>query len=69
MSFVVCRMDKMKAPALRGIQFHNQRERESWTNFDVVSPDLDIFVFRTFHKRSTLFRYLTKKSFIGKTAK
>lgn len=35
MSFAVCRMDKMKAPALKGIQFHNQRERESRTNFDI----------------------------------
>ncbi|MGD6228200.1 MobV family relaxase, partial [Xanthomonas citri pv. citri] len=35
MSFAVCRMDKMKAHALKGIQFHNQRERESRTNFDI----------------------------------
>ncbi len=28
-------MQKMKAPAIRGIQFHNQRERESETNPDI----------------------------------
>lgn len=36
MSFAVCRMEKMKAHDLKGIQFHNQRERESKTN-----PDID----------------------------
>jgi hypothetical protein len=36
MSFAVCRMEKMKSHDLKGIQFHNQRERESQTN-----PDID----------------------------
>ncbi|KAB2486560.1 MobV family relaxase [Priestia endophytica] len=36
MSFAVCRMEKMKSHDLKGIQFHNQRERESKTN-----PDID----------------------------
>jgi len=36
MSFAVCRMQKMKSHDLKGIQFHNQRERESKTN-----PDID----------------------------
>lgn len=36
MSFAVCRMQKMKSFDLKGIQFHNQRERESKTN-----PDID----------------------------
>jgi len=36
MSYAVCRMQKMKAHDLKGIQFHNQRERESRTN-----PDID----------------------------
>lgn len=36
MSFAICRMEKMKSHDLKGIQFHNQRERESKTN-----PDID----------------------------
>src|SRR5690625_6479262 len=36
MSYAVCRMQKMKSHDLKGIQFHNQRERESKTN-----PDID----------------------------
>lgn len=36
MSFAVVRMAKMKSHDLKGIQFHNQRERESKTN-----PDID----------------------------
>src|SRR5699024_594802 len=36
MSFAVVRMQKMKSYDLKGIQFHNQRERESKTN-----PDID----------------------------
>ena len=36
MSYAVVRMQKMKAHDLKGIQFHNQRERESKTN-----PDID----------------------------
>ncbi|WP_201024470.1 plasmid recombination protein, partial [Sporosarcina koreensis] len=36
MSYAVCRMQKMKYHDLKGIQFHNQRERESKTN-----PDID----------------------------
>ena len=36
MSYAVVRMQKMKSHALKGMQFHNQRERESKTN-----PDID----------------------------
>lgn len=36
MSFAVVRMQKMKSHDLKGMQFHNQRERESRTN-----PDID----------------------------
>lgn len=36
MSFAVVRMQKMKSHDLKGMQFHNQRERESKTN-----PDID----------------------------
>ncbi|MGE7940431.1 MobV family relaxase [Bacillus paramycoides] len=36
MSYAVVRMAKMKSHDLKGIQFHNQRERESKTN-----PDID----------------------------
>src|SRR5690606_2973412 len=36
LSYAVVRMQKMKAHDLKGIQFHNQRERESKTN-----PDID----------------------------
>lgn len=35
MSFAVCRMQKMKSHDLKGMQFHNQRERESKTNPDI----------------------------------
>ncbi|KRG13596.1 recombinase [Virgibacillus soli] len=35
MSYAVVRMQKMKAHDLKGIQFHNQRERESRTNSDI----------------------------------
>ena len=37
-SFAVVRMQKMKSPDLKGMQFHNQRERESRTNPD-INPD------------------------------
>jgi hypothetical protein len=36
MSFAVLHMQKLKQNAIKGIQFHNQRERESHTN-----PDID----------------------------
>lgn len=36
MSYAVCRMEKMKSHDLKGMQFHNQRERESKSN-----PDID----------------------------
>ena len=36
MSFVVARMVKIKSHDVKGIQFHNQREKESRTN-----PDID----------------------------
>ncbi|WP_139377024.1 MobV family relaxase [Halobacillus hunanensis] len=36
MSYAICRMQKMKSHDLKGMQFHNQRERESRTN-----PDID----------------------------
>lgn len=35
MSFAICRMQKFKAKDVKGIQFHNQRERESHTNPDI----------------------------------
>src|SRR5699024_12675991 len=35
MSYAVVRMQKMKSHDLRGVQFHNQRERESKTNDDI----------------------------------
>ena len=35
MSFAICRMQKMKAFDLKGIQIHNQREKESKTNLDI----------------------------------
>src|SRR5699024_9720839 len=35
MSYAVVRMQKMKSHDLKGIQFHNQRERESNTNDDI----------------------------------
>src|SRR5699024_1511701 len=34
MSYAVCRMQKVKSAGLKGMQFHNQRERESRTNED-----------------------------------
>ena len=36
MSFLVLHMDKFKKEAIRGIQSHNRRERESRSN-----PDID----------------------------
>jgi len=35
MSYAVVRMQKMKSHDLKGIQFHNQRERKSRTNEDI----------------------------------
>lgn len=37
MSYAICRMQKMKSHDLKGMQFHNQRERESKTNPDIDS--------------------------------
>jgi len=36
MSFAVVHMQKIKTAGLKGIQFHNQRERESKTNKDII---------------------------------
>lgn len=35
MSYAILRMQKIKAVGIKGMQFHNQRERESNTNFDI----------------------------------
>jgi len=35
MSYAVCRMQKVKSARLKGMQFHNQRERKSKTNEDI----------------------------------
>jgi|SRR4051794_37264980 len=35
MSFAVIHMKKLKAPDVKGIQIHNQREKESHSNFDI----------------------------------
>src|SRR5699024_6525623 len=35
MSYAGCRMQKVKSAGLKGMQFHNQRERESRTNEDI----------------------------------
>src|SRR5699024_7593097 len=35
MSYAVCRMQKVNSAGLKGMQFHNQRERESRTNEDI----------------------------------
>lgn len=35
MSFIVAHMEKIDRKALKGIQIHNQRERDSNTNFDI----------------------------------
>src|SRR5690625_4737690 len=32
MSYAVCRMQKVKSAGLKGMQFHNQRERKSRSN-------------------------------------
>src|SRR5699024_2675258 len=34
-SYAVCRMQKVKSAGLKGMQFHNQRERKSRTNDDI----------------------------------
>ncbi|MDW0111539.1 MobV family relaxase, partial [Sporosarcina aquimarina] len=41
MSFAVVRMQKMKSHDLKGIQFHNQRERDSKTNPDIDKKKTD----------------------------
>ncbi|MED1108071.1 MobV family relaxase, partial [Bacillus paramycoides] len=38
MSFAICRMQKFKMRDVKGIQIHNQREKESHTNHD-IEPD------------------------------
>ncbi|KAB2190932.1 plasmid recombination protein, partial [Staphylococcus epidermidis] len=35
MSYAGCRMQKVKSAGLKGMQFHNQRERKSRTNDDI----------------------------------
>ncbi|MEK5066962.1 MobV family relaxase [Cytobacillus sp. FSL R5-0596] len=39
MSYSIIRMQKMKSNAIKGIQFHNQREKESETNPDINKAD------------------------------
>ena len=47
MSYAVCRMQKVKSAGLKGMQFHNQRERKSRTNDDIdhgrTRENYDIF--------------------------
>src|SRR5699024_6523579 len=35
MSYAVCRMQKVKSVGLKGMQFHNQRERRSRTHYEI----------------------------------
>ncbi|MDN8946494.1 plasmid recombination protein, partial [Staphylococcus aureus] len=35
MIYAVCRMQKVNTAGLKGMQFHNQRERKSRTNDDI----------------------------------
>lgn len=42
MSYSIIRMQKLKAPAIRGIQYHNQREKESETNPDIEKENSDL---------------------------
>ncbi|WP_312756022.1 plasmid recombination protein, partial [Rummeliibacillus suwonensis] len=35
MSYAILHMQKLKQPAIKGIQIHNQREKESQTNADI----------------------------------
>ncbi|PEO07861.1 MobV family relaxase [Bacillus toyonensis] len=37
MSYAICRMQKFKMRDVKGIQIHNQREKESHTNYDIES--------------------------------
>lgn len=48
-SFAVVRMQKMKSPDLKGMQFHNQRERESRTNPD-IDPDREHLNYDLLHQ-------------------
>ena len=59
MSYAVCRMQKVKSAGLKGMQFHNQRERKSRTNDDIDhertrdnSDSFDIF-FLFIHLKAT----------------
>ncbi|WP_410913787.1 plasmid recombination protein, partial [Pseudomonas sp. SIMBA_068] len=36
MAFIICNMRKFKSADIKGLQIHNQREKESHTN-----PDID----------------------------
>lgn len=42
MSYAVLHMQKMKGPAIKGMQIHNQREKESRTNEDIDSERSDL---------------------------
>ena len=59
MSYAVCRMQKVKSAGLKGMQFHNQRERKSRTNDDIdherTRENYDIFdiFFLVIHVKAT----------------
>lgn len=58
MSYAVCRMQKVKSAGLKGMQFHNQRERKSRTNDDIdherTRENYDIFdIFLFIHVKAT----------------
>lgn len=42
MSFTILHMQKLKQPAIKGIQIHNQREKESQTNPDIDESKADL---------------------------
>ncbi|MBG9810146.1 hypothetical protein ABD68_00465 [Bacillus endophyticus] len=51
MSYAICRMQKMKRHDVKGIQFHNQRERQSQTNFD-IDPERTPLNYDLLHKEN-----------------
>lgn len=71
MSYAVLHMQKMKGPAIKGMQIHNQREKESRTNED-IDPERSALNYDVLHDQKVDYKKMIdreiEKRYTGKRA-
>lgn len=71
MSYAVLHMQKMKGPAIKGMQIHNQREKESRTNED-IDPERSDLNYDVLHDQKVNYKKMIdreiEKRYTGKRA-